>query len=50
MKMPVITAFYLGILVLMYAGLALTVAGLRQRNLATYGDADHTPNTERGQP
>ena len=41
MKMPVITAFYLGILVLIYAGLALTVAGLRQRNLATYGDADN---------
>jgi len=42
MKMPVITAFYLGILILMYAVLALSVAGLRQRNLATFGDADNT--------
>lgn len=39
MKMPVITAFYLGILVLMYAVLALGVAGLRKRNLVTFGDA-----------
>jgi uncharacterized membrane protein YecN with MAPEG domain len=41
MKMPAITAFYLGILVLMYAVLALRVAGLRQRNLALFGDAEN---------
>jgi uncharacterized membrane protein YecN with MAPEG domain len=41
MKMPAITAFYLGILVLIYAVLALRVAGLRQRNLALFGDAEN---------
>src|SRR5262249_6092748 len=35
-------AFYLGILVLIYAALALRVAGLRRRNLAAFGDADNT--------
>ena len=42
MKMPSITAFYLAFLVLMYAVLALSVAGLRQRNLASFGDADNS--------
>jgi uncharacterized membrane protein YecN with MAPEG domain len=41
MKMPAITAFYLGILVLIYAVLALRVARLRQSNLASFGDADN---------
>jgi uncharacterized membrane protein YecN with MAPEG domain len=41
MKMPAITAFYLGILVLIYAVLALRVAGLRRRNLALFGDAEN---------
>ena len=42
MKMPSITAFYLAFLVLMYAVLALSVAGLRQRNLASFGDANNS--------
>ena len=42
MKMPSITAFYLAILALIYAVLALRVAGLRKRNLVTFGDADNT--------
>jgi uncharacterized membrane protein YecN with MAPEG domain len=41
MKIPAITAFYLGILVLIYAVLTLRVAGLRQRNLALFGDAEN---------
>jgi uncharacterized protein len=41
MKMPAITAFYLAILALMYAVLALRVAGLRRRNLALFGDAEN---------
>ena len=40
MHMPTVTAFYLAILALIYAMLALYVAGLRRRNLATFGDAD----------
>jgi uncharacterized membrane protein YecN with MAPEG domain len=40
MKMPAITAFYLGILVLIYAVLALRVAGLRRSNRVLFGDAD----------
>ncbi len=42
MKMPAITAFYLGILVLIYAVLALRVAGLRKRNRVLFGDAENT--------
>ena len=41
MKMPAITAFYLGILILIYAVLALRVAGLRRRNRTIFGDADN---------
>jgi len=41
MHTPSITAFYLAILALIYAVLALRVAGLRRRNLATFGDADN---------
>jgi len=42
MKMPTITAFYLGILVLIYAVLALRVAGLRRSNRVLFGDAANT--------
>ena len=41
MHVPSITAFYLAILVLIYAAFALRVARLRQKNLATFGDADN---------
>ncbi len=41
MKMPAITAFYLGILVLIYAVLALRVAGLRRNNRVLFGDAEN---------
>jgi uncharacterized membrane protein YecN with MAPEG domain len=41
MHMPSITAFYLAILCLIYAALALRVAGLRQANRALFGDADN---------
>ena len=41
MHVPSITAFYLAILVLIYAAFALRVARLRQKNLATFSDADN---------
>jgi uncharacterized protein len=41
MQMPSVTAFYLGILALIYAVLALRVAGLRRANLALFGDAEN---------
>ncbi|MCW5702750.1 MAG: MAPEG family protein [Bradyrhizobium sp.] len=41
MHMPSITAFYLAILALLYAALALQVAGLRRRNRVLFGDADN---------
>ena len=40
MHVPSITAFYLGILGLIYAALALRVAGLRRSNRVLFGDAD----------
>ena len=42
MHVPSITAFYLAILALIYAALALRVAGLRRANLALFGDAENT--------
>jgi uncharacterized membrane protein YecN with MAPEG domain len=41
MHTPSITAFYLAILALIYAVLALRVAGLRRANLALFGDAEN---------
>jgi uncharacterized protein len=41
MHVPSITAFYLAILALIYAVLALRVAGLRRANLALFGDAEN---------
>lgn len=41
MHVPSITAFYLAILALIYAVLALRVAQLRRVNRAAYGDADN---------
>jgi uncharacterized membrane protein YecN with MAPEG domain len=41
MHLPSITAFYLAILALIYAVLALRVAGLRRANLALFGDAEN---------
>ena len=41
MHLPSITAFYLAILALIYAALALRVAGLRRANLALFGDAEN---------
>ena len=41
MHVPSITAFYLAILALIYAVLAFRVAGLRQANLALFGDAEN---------
>jgi uncharacterized membrane protein YecN with MAPEG domain len=41
MHVPSITAFYLAILALIYAVLALRVAGLRRSNLALFGDAEN---------
>ena|SRR5437879_1909977 len=40
MHVPSITAFYLGILGLIYAVMALRVAGLRRSNRVLFGDAD----------
>ena len=42
MHVPSITAFYLAILALIYAALALRVAGLRRANLVLFGDAENT--------
>jgi uncharacterized membrane protein YecN with MAPEG domain len=42
MHVPSITAFYLAILALIYAVLALRVAGLRRANLVLFGDAENT--------
>jgi uncharacterized membrane protein YecN with MAPEG domain len=41
MHTPSITAFYVAILALIYAVLALRVAGLRRANLALFGDAEN---------
>ena len=41
MHVPSITAFYLAILALIYAALALRVAGLRQANRVLFGDAEN---------
>lgn len=41
MHMPAITAFYLALLALLYAALALQVAGLRRRHRVLFGDADN---------
>lgn len=41
MHVPSVTAFYLAILALIYALLALRVAGLRRANRALFGDADN---------
>ncbi len=41
MHVPSITAFYLAILALIYAVLALQVAGLRRRNRVLFGDAEN---------
>jgi uncharacterized protein len=41
MHVPSITAFYLAILALIYAVLALRVAGLRRTNLVLFGDAEN---------
>ena len=43
MPWPHITAFYLAMLALIYAALAIHVILLRRRNLAAFGDADN-PN------
>ena len=40
MRMPSVTAFYLAILALIYAVLALRVAGMRRRNRTLFGDGD----------
>jgi uncharacterized membrane protein YecN with MAPEG domain len=42
MHVPSITAFYLAILALIYAALALRVAGLRRASRTLFGDADNT--------
>jgi uncharacterized protein len=42
MHVPSIAAFYLAILALIYAVLALRVAGLRRANLVLFGDAENT--------
>ena len=42
MHMPSITAFYLAILALVYAALALQVIRLRRSNKAAFGDAGNT--------
>ena len=42
MHVPSITAFYLGILGLIYAALALRVAGMRRSNRVLFGDAENT--------
>lgn len=41
MHMPSVTAFYLAILALIYAVLALRVAGLRRANRVLFGDAEN---------
>lgn len=41
MHVPSITAFYLGILGLIYAALALRVAGMRRSNRVLFGDAEN---------
>jgi uncharacterized membrane protein YecN with MAPEG domain len=41
MHVPSVTAFYLAILALIYAVLALRVAGLRRANRALFGDAEN---------
>ena len=41
MHVPSITGFYLAILALIYAVLALQVARLRRNNLVLFGDADN---------
>ena len=41
MHVPSVTAFYLAILALIYAMLALRVAGLRRANRALFGDAEN---------
>ena len=41
MHVPSITAFYLGILALIYAALALRVAGMRRSNRVLFGDAEN---------
>lgn len=41
MHVPSITAFYLAILGLIYAALALRVAGMRRANRALFGDAEN---------
>jgi uncharacterized membrane protein YecN with MAPEG domain len=41
MHVPSITAFYLGILALIYATMALRVAGMRRSNRALFGDAEN---------
>lgn len=41
MHMPSVTGFYLAILALIYAVLALQVARLRRNNLVLFGDADN---------
>src|SRR5262245_17048230 len=41
MHVPSVTGFYLGILALIYAVLALRVAGLRRSNRALFGDAEN---------
>jgi len=42
MHVPSLTAFYLAILALIYAALALRVAGLRRASRTLFGDADNT--------
>lgn len=41
MQMPSVTAFYLAVLALIYAVLALRVAGLRRANRVLFGDAEN---------
>jgi uncharacterized membrane protein YecN with MAPEG domain len=41
MHMPSVTAFYLAVLALIYAVLALRVAGLRRANRVLFGDAEN---------
>ena len=41
MHVPSITAFYLGILALIYAALALRVAGMRRSDRVLFGDAEN---------
>lgn len=41
MHVPSITAFYLGVLALIYAAMALRVAQMRRSNRALFGDAEN---------